>query len=95
MKIIKVRQGGAATTGNPDYNGSIVTDGITANYFDHAGVMWYLPQELVNTLDSGVAQEAVSEELEIKKEVSITDLLALKTTYHIDDIVKLKENGLL
>lgn len=95
MKIIKVKQGDATASGIPAHNGNIVTDGITANYYDHTGVMWYLPQELVNTLDSEVTQEVVSEALEIKKEISITDLLALKTTYHIDDIIKLKENDLL
>ena len=95
MKIIKVKQGDATASGISARNGNIVTDGITANYYDHTGVMWYLPQELVNTLDSEVTKEVVSEELEVKKEVSITDLLALKTTYHTDDIIKLKENGLL
>ncbi|RKZ89977.1 MAG: hypothetical protein DRQ43_11655 [Gammaproteobacteria bacterium] len=89
MKIVRVALG-LAETAEP---GNIVTDGFKANYFDRTGAMWFLPQELVDAIESFTPEEAVI--LEAKKELTITDLLALKTTYHIDDIIKLKENDLL
>ena len=87
MKIVRVALGlvGLAGTVEP---GNIVTDGSTSNYYDRTGAMWFLPMELVNAIESFTPEEA-------KKELTITDLLALKTTYHIDDIIKLKENDLL
>lgn len=93
MKIIEVALGSAVIP-QAAYIGNLVTDGLNHYFYDQAMSFWALPAELFNQLTLYVNSE--KETLEVTKDtVSITDLLALKTTFHTDDIIKLKENNLL
>lgn len=100
MKIIKVSPGLAAVV-LPEFRGNIVTDGFVHYFYDSSLSFWAIHNELFNFLERAtLASEEPEEEPEsvlgvVKHPVPITDLLALKTTFHTDDIIKLKENNLL
>jgi len=91
MKIIKV-PGGRAPQWDPSYVGNIVTDGLGIFFWDSTQSMWNVPTELLSEITKLIPDEAV---LESTKEITVTDLLALKTTFHTDDIIKLRESDLI
>lgn len=96
MKIIRVASG-AASLILPEFRGNVVTDGAVHYFYDSGMAFWAIHNELFNYLECAIlASEEPEAVLEVTKDpVSITDLLALKTTFHTDDIIKLKEHDLL
>jgi len=94
MKIMKVEIG-QATLNLPEYRGNLVSDGTFTTYHDSLSGSWSLPLELFNIIEYLLASTEVTTLTERTKEVSVTDLLALKTTFETDDIIKLRESDLI
>jgi len=94
MKIMKVEIG-QATLNLPEYRGNLVSDGTFTAYYDSLSGSWSLPLELFNIIEDLLASTEVTTLTERTKEVSVTDLLALKTTFETDDIIKLRESDLI
>jgi len=95
MKIIQVPSGGAPVW-TPELSGNIASDGALHYYHEAGGMAWTIPWELFSIIRDLLPKEGEElAALESKKEVSITDLLALKTTYDLQEIIRLKESNLI
>jgi len=95
MKIIEVPSG-LAVLWTQELEGNIATDGTHHCFHDSGGIAWTLPGELFRAIRALLPWEGEElTALEVKRELSITDLLALKTTYDTQEIIRLREGKLI
>lgn len=97
MKILNAAPGFVSSI-QPEYAGNIVTDGFTHYYYSQTLMTCLLTPDLFLELKRLIELIEVGQSsvLEVGKgPLSITDLLALNTTFNTEEIIKLKESDLV
>ena len=94
MKVIRTETN-LAVVFQQDFRGNLVTDGIVAYCYDGMGTMWSVPVQFARDVEQLIEECQAGGSLTPESKVSVTDLLALNTTFNTDEIIKLRESEIL